>query len=342
MARVTSKDLNYSPGDLSSFPSKLDDRSNTIEAKNNARSVLRTPLRWNSDVVFVKDPTNFPIKAGIIRVNDELIFYENRIGDRFMGVVRGFMESTVFDHKEGAPVIAPAMADMHNTLRDILIKAQLKTGLRSDVSDSDLRATFFSRVSFLRKKWFTPKARFFSWQRRGYAPHGVQFVDFSLGEPARWYWEFGDGQISTEQNPYHSYQYPGTYDVQLTIFTAPRNSSQGSSSVLKRGYVEIVDTTSVEQVLFYAKGVDNQGKELENLTGKTPFLVRFYDQTTGSVGSRIWSFGDGLSLTVEDPNQYIVEHVYDQPGQFTPSLAINDGELNYRRNLEAIIRVTIA
>ena len=33
-------------------------------------------------------------------------------------------------------------------------------------------------------------------------------------------WQFGDGQISTEENPYHQYQDPGEYDVSLTVTSA--------------------------------------------------------------------------------------------------------------------------
>ncbi len=32
-----------------------------------------------------------------------------------------------------------------------------------------------------------------------------------------WFWNFGDGQVSTEQNPNHSYSRPGTYEVQLIV-----------------------------------------------------------------------------------------------------------------------------
>lgn len=44
-----------------------------------------------------------------------------------------------------------------------------------------------------------------------------QFMDISIGNPTSWLWEFGDGTISTEQNPIHTYDDYGTYYVCLTI-----------------------------------------------------------------------------------------------------------------------------
>ncbi|MEZ5199077.1 MAG: PKD domain-containing protein [Bacteroidales bacterium] len=45
----------------------------------------------------------------------------------------------------------------------------------------------------------------------------VQFTDLSIGQPENWYWDFGDGTFSEEQNPLHFYFFPGNYVVCLTI-----------------------------------------------------------------------------------------------------------------------------
>jgi len=45
----------------------------------------------------------------------------------------------------------------------------------------------------------------------------VAFADASTFFPTSWTWEFGDGNTSTEQNPIHTYDEPGTYDVQLEV-----------------------------------------------------------------------------------------------------------------------------
>jgi PKD repeat protein len=43
------------------------------------------------------------------------------------------------------------------------------------------------------------------------------FTDQSTGIIQSWTWEFGDGAASSDQNPYHSFPGPGTYNTCLTI-----------------------------------------------------------------------------------------------------------------------------
>lgn len=43
----------------------------------------------------------------------------------------------------------------------------------------------------------------------------LEFQDISLGSPDSWLWDFGDGIISTEQNPNHTYSTDGIHTVTL-------------------------------------------------------------------------------------------------------------------------------
>ncbi|RLD49590.1 MAG: hypothetical protein DRJ05_20755, partial [Bacteroidetes bacterium] len=52
----------------------------------------------------------------------------------------------------------------------------------------------------------------------------VQFTDQSIGNPAYWVWELGDGSVSFEQNPVHTYDENGTYLVCLTITSDSANN----------------------------------------------------------------------------------------------------------------------
>jgi PKD repeat protein len=46
----------------------------------------------------------------------------------------------------------------------------------------------------------------------------VNFTDQSSGEITGWEWDFGDGAISSQQNPSHRYNLPGEYAVTLTVY----------------------------------------------------------------------------------------------------------------------------
>ncbi|MFB3881398.1 MAG: PKD domain-containing protein [Armatimonadota bacterium] len=54
----------------------------------------------------------------------------------------------------------------------------------------------------------------------GPLPLTVAFTDISSGYPIAWSWDFGDGSGSEEQNPVHTYVYPGYYPVTLTAVSA--------------------------------------------------------------------------------------------------------------------------
>ncbi len=52
------------------------------------------------------------------------------------------------------------------------------------------------------------------------APYVAQFYDLSLSDtPIQYFWDFGDGTTSSEQNPAHIYNAPGIYNINLSIVT---------------------------------------------------------------------------------------------------------------------------
>jgi PKD repeat protein len=54
----------------------------------------------------------------------------------------------------------------------------------------------------------------------GEVPLTVRFTDRSTGGPTSWFWDFGDGGNSTEQNPEYTYEIPGIYNVTLNASRA--------------------------------------------------------------------------------------------------------------------------
>lgn len=128
------------------------------------------------------------------------------------------------------------------------------------------------------------------------------FTDSSTaasGNITNWLWQFGDNTApSTAQNPQHTYEACGYYEVTLSIFT----SSFCSSS--------FTDTVFVAQ-------------------GTLPSFTFTVDTTTGDVSFQgdpfsttldyAWDFGDGNLGTGQNP-----VHTYDSSGTYVACLTISD------------------
>ena len=84
-----------------------------------------------------------------------------------------------------------------------------------------------------------PTADFVADVVNGAAPLAVTLTNQSTGSPTTWNWDFGDGNTSTEQNPSHVYNNPGTYTVSLMV-----SNAQGSDSETKIDYVNVFDPGS--------------------------------------------------------------------------------------------------
>lgn len=130
----------------------------------------------------------------------------------------------------------------------------------------------------------------------GCSPWEVQFADSSISA-FTWVWNFGDGNISTQQNPLHVYQTPGNYQVTLTTH----------------------DTTGCQSVYTNPLPLQvNQPPEAQftiaSPTGCAPSGISFNNTSTGSVNYQ-WYFGDGSSSTLASPN-----HQYSAAGIYYPLL----------------------
>ncbi len=61
--------------------------------------------------------------------------------------------------------------------------------------------------------------------------NSLQFVDYSVYNPVSWIWDFGDGDSSTIQNPLHTYDTQGSWQVCLTTTDANGCSSTSCNTV---------------------------------------------------------------------------------------------------------------
>jgi hypothetical protein len=81
-----------------------------------------------------------------------------------------------------------------------------------------------------------PVADFSASRVFGRKPLSVTFTDLSTETPTSWAWSFGDGHVSTEQNPTHTYTDAGNWTVSLTATNAG-----GSNTMTKTNYINVTE-----------------------------------------------------------------------------------------------------
>lgn len=95
--------------------------------------------------------------------------------------------------------------------------------LKSAQSASTFQETNYNTTSFVKiasvsciilPGW---KADFSASPKTGTIPLSVSFTDTSSYGSSDWYWSFGDGGTSSQQNPVHLYNEPGSYAVELIV-----------------------------------------------------------------------------------------------------------------------------
>jgi len=165
----------------------------------------------------------------------------------------------------------------------------------------------------------TPGADFSGSPLSGDAPLTVQFEDRSSGEITSWSWDFGDGTRSTQGDPAHVYQQPGSYSVELTV-----RGPGGEDRRLRRDYVAVQDPGGG------GGGGSPPSADFNGspLSGSAPLTVQFTDLSSGTVTGWSWDFGDGSSSSAADPS-----HDYRQTGSYTVELTVRgpDGTDSLRR-----------
>jgi len=137
-----------------------------------------------------------------------------------------------------------------------------------------------------------------------FTPQGM-----ATGTIASWHWDFGDGQISTQPSPGHTYAFAGDYTAVLTV-----TDTAGCSNT--RSHPVTIQALPVVNFDFSTPGCDGQ-------------QVSFTDQSTtagGYIAVWQWDFGDGTTQTVTFPAAAAVSHTYAQAGTFQVTLTVKTAD----------------
>ena len=93
-----------------------------------------------------------------------------------------------------------------------------------------------------------PVANFTANQTIGCDNLTVRFTNTSTGNPTSYLWDFGDGNTTTEQNPLHTYNTPGTYTVKLTA----TNNAGGSDTKIETNLIKIGESPTIDETIIIA------------------------------------------------------------------------------------------
>ena len=143
----------------------------------------------------------------------------------------------------------------------------------------------------------------------GMAPLTVKCADKSIGNPTRYNYDFGDGVNMSGPNPVHTYRFPGTYSITLTI--SKYNSTSNSfmtNSITKRQVIAVYKKQFIEPIAEFSASP---------IRGTVPLTVTFTDKSRGNPTLYNYDFGDGINYTGPNP-----VHTYQFPGTYNVTLTV--------------------
>lgn len=125
------------------------------------------------------------------------------------------------------------------------------------------------------------------------------FNDASGNNPSSWFWDFGDGNTSTSQNPTHTFTNTGNYTVILVA-----TNSFGSDTVVKTNYITVnaVPTVGISNVVNAGCGSQN-GSATAVVGGGTPNYAFAWNTNPVQNTATATNLGTGIyTVTVTDAN----------------------------------------
>ncbi len=130
----------------------------------------------------------------------------------------------------------------------------------------------------------------------------IQFFNTSSDESTSFFWDFGDGTTSSDENPFHVFPDSGLYTI--TLVTNPGSICS--------------DTLFQDIYLKEKRIIANFFFPTSDCYSPNP-VVEFQDLSTDfrGIASWEWNFGDGQKSNIQSP-----EHTYTQSGSYTVSLNV--------------------
>lgn len=165
--------------------------------------------------------------------------------------------------------------------------------------------------SITRQQYITvysqPSVNFGASVRSGCFPLQIRFTDSTVitgGNITNWLWDFGDGNFSSQQNPSHTYQSAGVFNVSLRV----RTGAGCTKTVTKPYFIRVFDGVTAD---FSTSAIN---------TCQAPALISFNNLSSGNGSLQFqWNFGDGNSSTDVNPT-----NSYNSNGNYTVRLIVRN------------------
>lgn len=146
-------------------------------------------------------------------------------------------------------------------------------------------------------------------------PSTITFIDGSAREPESWYWDFGDGDTSIEQNPVHTYLTAGTFTVSLTVTNYDGTTTVTHPVTVSAQSAAFTGTPRT----FTTKGTT----VFTNTSSLNPTVLHTY----------LWTFGDGYTSTLIHPTHLYqpVPHNFAAQIKYSVTLTVTNiaGSVSY-------------
>ena len=153
-----------------------------------------------------------------------------------------------------------------------------------------------------------PTVNFTGTPTSGCFPLPVNFTESSTagsGTITAWQYDFGDGNIGNQQNPSHTYNNTGLFNVSLTVV----NSNGCRRTLTKPNYIQINDGVKANFSFDLPPGCT------------VPATVNFTNSSTGNgINTWFWEFGDGATATGPGP----LSHTYTTAGNYPVKLTVSN------------------
>lgn len=156
----------------------------------------------------------------------------------------------------------------------------------------------------------------FNWTTTTATPLVIAFHNLTVSAAATdsVRWTFGDGTVSNDINPIHTYANPGTYTVCLRV---KRNSTiAGVPPCVSEICKTVVVSAPCNLQAYFMSQADSTH----------PLRIKFFNlsATTNATDSVRWTFGDGTSVSglQSDPNVANPTHDYTQGGTYTVCIRV--------------------